>query len=226
MVNGRGAWNKNGMPPNGTAYYQLLTPEEVGSTPTKGQAYLAVNYGVKAIQERINELGYTPHLVVDGWFGALTNSGLIWAQKKVGVGADGQCGPHTATAFFWPIIKARATFTTINLSQVVGGIINHESAFDPGAVGYVDYNDIGLAQINLPSNQTITMADAFEYHLAIQYVATRMKNAYAAFSNHDAAIVSYNSPLWAQQWQATGKAPTTAAQAYVDAVKAWVPPTS
>ena len=220
MTHGRSAWTNVGMPANATGMYQLLHPITVGSQPHLGLSYRAVNYGVKVIQTRVNELGYRPLLKVDGDFGPQTSMGLIWAQHLVGVASDGQAGPHTMLAFLWPFIKERGGTN----AQVVGSICHLESGFDPGAVGYVVDNDLGLAQINLPSNPRVTEAEAFEYHFSLSYLASRIAHALASYSNRDAAIVSYNSPLWAQEWQAAGHAPNSTAQQYVDLVLAWTPP--
>lgn len=220
-AHGRGGWTKVGMPANGTGYYQLLRPVNVGSQPSVDDAHRAVMYGVKALQVRINELGYMPKLVTDGWYGPNSNGGMIWAQKKLGVVADGQCGPKTATAMFWPLIKEVAPAT---VAHSVGGICAHESMFDPGAVGYEDADDIGLVQINGPANPTLTEAERFDARLAFTYCGARLQAALNTYHNIDYAIASYAVPQWAVTWSQTGKPPNAAASAYVDYVKAWTPP--
>lgn len=227
MTNGRGGWSKVGMPPGASGYYQLLTPVNVGTQPELGPDYQAVNYGVRAIQNRINHLGVVstprpPTLAVDGHFGSTTDTALRWAQKKLGVAADGQFGPRTSVAFFWPVIQNITADATIQ--HTVGGICAHESSFDPGAVGYADPDDHGLVQINAPANPAITVAQAFDYRTAFSYCAKRIAAALATFQNLDVAICSYASPLWAQQWAATGHSPNQQMTDYVNYVRSWVPP--
>lgn len=220
LNHGRGAWTKVGMPPNGTGYYQLLNPIHVGSIIVPSLDYRAVTYGVKAFQKRINEMGWTPKLTVDGDFGLTTSTALHWAQKKVNVVVDGQGGPHTATAMFYPVLRKMNS----TVAPIAGAICHLESGFDPGAVGYVVADDLGLAQINLSSNPNVTEASAFDFRFALTYLTGRITAALNKYKNHDAAIVSYNSPLWAKEWEQTGKAPNSTAQQYVDLVKAWKPP--
>lgn len=208
------------MPPNGTNYYQLLEPIHVGTQPQIDANYLAVNYGVKAIQRRIGGLGYLPRPVIDGHFGAETNAALLWVQRKLGVVVDGQFGPKTSQAFFWPRIQAIAGPN----AHTVGGICSHESGFDPGAVGVTTPDDHGLVQINAPANPTITIAQAFDHNFAFTYCANRIAAALATFHNLDIAICSYASPLWAKQWFETGHSPNAAMTDFVNYVKAWQAP--
>ena len=223
MTNGRGAWTKTGFPTNGSGYYELLTPVNVGSTPNVDLSHRAVSAGVKAIQTRINELGYTPKLDTDGWLGPLSKAGILWAQAKVAVVADGQVGPRTMTALLWPVIKQIALPKGALIPQAVGGICAHESGFDPGAVGYQDPDDIGLVQINGPSHPTLTEAQRFDYRFAYGFCADVVANALATYKNIDAAIAAYAYPVWGQQWAQLGHAPNPAAQQYVDFVLAWRP---
>lgn len=226
-MTGRGAWTKIGMPSNGTGFYQLLSPIEVGSQPEVDFSHRAVWHGVKNLQQRINKIGYTPKLVVDGHFGATTNAAALWAQKKLGVVVDGQVGPRTCAALFWPAIYSIAAKSHPDLpilGQYIGGIAMHESGFDTGAVGFSTPDDWGVVQINGPANPTMTEDQRFDYHTAFQYAVDRIAAAYATYHNWDYAIASYASPLWAQQWAKTGIAPNPDVVKYVDYVKAWRPP--
>lgn len=233
---GRGAWTKTGMPEKvGTGYYQLLDPQ-VGAGDQADLSFRAVNHGVKAIQKRINNLAIELQhangdahpavtLKVDGHFGSASDAGLRWAQRQLHVTADGQAGPKTCTAMFVPVIRHLAgpqafLYGGVNVPTA---ICHLESGFDPGAVGYVVDNDLGLSQINLQSNPGTTEAEAFDFQYALKYLVDRVKHAYQSYTNKDAAIVSYNSPAWAKEWEKTGKAPTDAAQNYVNLVHAWTP---
>ena len=54
---------------------------------------------IRAQQEAVNELGFTPKLDVDGEWGPKTEAGVKWLQKKIGAGADGQWGNDTERLF-------------------------------------------------------------------------------------------------------------------------------
>ncbi|WP_248960018.1 peptidoglycan-binding protein [Sphaerisporangium perillae] len=51
--------------------------------------------GVKNIQRRLNELGWTPELGVDGVFGQGTDAAVKWFQSQNGLGPDGIVGNKT-----------------------------------------------------------------------------------------------------------------------------------
>lgn len=55
--------------------------------------------GVMGIQQAVNQLGYAPALVADGKFGMKTKAGVMWAQSKLGVTADGAWGAKTNAAY-------------------------------------------------------------------------------------------------------------------------------
>ena len=233
------------MPSNGTIYYQYVTPVNVGAAISPlpasdpgyaqdAQDYRAVNFGVKAIQTRINEMGFAnPNnsaLTVDGFFGTRTAWGIGWAQGKLGVGVDGQAGPITLKSMLWPVIKALPYNSTI--LHVVGGICQHESGYDPGAVGEPDPHDIGLVQINGPANPSLSEAQRFDYHVAFKYAADRIAAALGTPGyTLDAAIASYGYPSVAAYWVKSGTEtfPTNLALNqlaldYVHYIRNWVSP--
>lgn len=218
---GRGAWNSRGFPQNGTGFYQLLNPINIGSNPAIDQDHRAVNFGVQAIQTRINELSVFSSaihpLVADGWLGPLTAAGILWAQQHLGIVVDGQAGPHTMEALLWPVIEGYPN------AKIIGGICAHESAFDPGAVGSLDADDIGLVQINGPANPHMTEADRFDYHKAFQFCSDRIDAAMATYHNLSYAIAAYANPGWAVQWAKLGIAPNPQAVAFVNFVRNWKP---
>lgn len=233
-MTGRGAWTKRGMPSNGSQYYGLVKPVNVGSQPQLDQDHRAVMYGVKAIQRRINAMGFAnannAALVVDGVLADRTAWGIGWAQGKMGVGVDGLAGPITCRAIFWPVIKS-LPYSQITL-HTVGGICQHESGYDPGAVGFQDPDDLGLVQINGPANPGMTETDRFDYLTAFTYAANRITQALGTPKfTVDAAIASYGYPSVAQYWAKSGTetfpsnpALNQLALDYVKFIKAWVPP--
>lgn len=211
------------MPANGTGYYQLLTPVNVGATPAPDDAHRCVTYGVKAIQKRIDELGFKPVLDGDGWLGPKTAEGIVWAQRHIGVVADGQAGPHTMKALLWPVIVEVAAPKGMAVAHAVGGICQHESGFDPGAQGFQDPADIGLVQINGPSHPLLTIAERFDARLSFSLCASVVSAALAKYGKIEPAICTWASPVWGAEWARTGHAPNPAMASYVAFVLAWQP---
>jgi len=205
-MSGRGAWSNTGR--GGTLkrqsdlvtvpgpYYLLAVggPPLVGSaardtmkaghTPSLDQ--LAVNYGVKAIQKLLN-YGH-PTLVVDGVFGRATDAGVRGYQVKAGLKEDGSAGPHTLGRLLLPHIKRIGGSDW----EVVYGLLRNEGAFDPGAVGVIDEQDLGLAQINGRAHPDMTIEQRFDPFIAIQFNANYLANALAELGNVRDAVLSYN----------------------------------
>ncbi len=220
---GRGAFTRIGKD-NGSRYYEYIVGKPLdGRSPTKDVNYQAVNLGVKAIQDRINAYGYVPSLVADGIFGAKTKAGVIWVQKKLGIGADGIVGPATCRALFHDLVNFFSAINSVPPSHIYG-MTYLESVFDPGAVGYTTPSDRGLCQINLVAHSYVTVEQAFDPHFALNYTADRLEGARIQFSGKgpelqkDCSIAQHNSPLWAKQWYAAGVAPNEKIQKYVDLV--------
>ncbi len=53
---------------------------------------------VANVQAKVNAMGYTPALKVDGQYGPLTQAGVKWAQTKLGISSDGIIGDQTLAA--------------------------------------------------------------------------------------------------------------------------------
>ncbi len=214
----------------------------------------AVNRGVMQIQERINRLGFWPALKVDGILSLVTDFALGWAQGvKLGVKVDGVAGPTTCVRLFWPAVRAQTFYVLTDnkvapygekIARWVAGIAQHESNWDPGAVGFGTPQDLGLMQINGAYNPTITADDRFNYKLAFQYAAKRLDTDLHRSGYTDRlAICRYGYPSTAERWLAQGnenpppRTPDETDEEYaaivefnthivefVDQVLAWVPP--
>lgn len=84
---GQPRWTVSKPKPIGTAW-----PYKRGTLMRKGWENSA---GVRKVQDRLNDLGYRPKLVVDGDFGAKTLAGVRWFQKRERIQVDGIVGPVT-----------------------------------------------------------------------------------------------------------------------------------
>lgn len=229
---GRGAWTSNGMGNNGRYYMLVSSGVQVGSHAVTNPAldlacndYRAVNWGVKQIQTRCNELvkQATP-LVVDGWFGARTDTAVRAMQQRLGVNPDGQVGPATAKAMWRPLVVMSEGANGLN-NNYLGGIMSHESLYDPGAVGSITPGDKGLLQWH---NQAY--AQSFDYHWSIPQGALRFATAWRAYAGKGedlqiaCSIGQHNSPTQADAAYVAGKVPEdTAFAGYIaDVLRATV----
>jgi peptidoglycan hydrolase-like protein with peptidoglycan-binding domain len=223
VTQGRGAWTATGKD-NKSRYYEYILGKPMdGASPTRDVNYEAVNLGVKAIQARINALGYSPALVVDGYLGKASGAGIVWVQKKLGLYADGQAGPTTCKALWRDLIIWWCGYNQVPSSHVYG-FMALESTFDPGAVGFVTPSDRGLCQINLVAHPTVTVEQAFDPHYAINYTADRLEQARKKYSGKGVnlqtvcSIAQHNSPVAADAWYKTGTAPNEQIARYVELV--------
>lgn len=222
---GRGAWRRLGGllpdPPKSAGsvgYYRL----NVGSEIPVGSAWLrrtdvthhaeAVHLGVRAIQRLV---GATQ----DGWFGMETAGKVVAQQKKLGLGRDGIVGPTTMRALLLPVIMQIAAITGVPV-PILGGLLVHESALDPAAVG-VNGEDHGLAQINLAAHRdTVTLWDAMDPEYAIHWTAEDLAQEHDTWENRTTAdpwkiaIAHHNSPLLARRWAKTGVPPVVTGRVF------------
>jgi len=221
-LSGRGAWSSIGgtLSVDGTKagiYYRL---------PTSGTNYIgkniddtdqnqrAVKGAVKAYQAALNRrLGIK--LLVDGILGPVTSKAIFDYQKKVGEYVDGVIGPKTSKSLLLPDLqKTVRNYQTAYPGHteitwvIVCGIISNESGWDAGAVGYVDDEDLGLAQINGPSHPQYSEAQRLDPMVAFPFVFNYLRESldYVSIVTIDDAIASYNLGVGgASNWIKAGR---------------------
>lgn len=165
----------------------------------------AVNYAVRAIQRGMN-YRVDSGLVLDGVFGPKTRDAVMLWQKTLPTTANvtpwGGVGSDSVKAMYVPNLKKIAG----DLYGPCYGLIQMESSWDIGAVGYSDPNDLGLGQINGPSNPDLTVADRFDVTISLTYVSDRLRNATSDFGGDlRTAIASYNLGAGgARTWKKAG----------------------
>lgn len=241
MAKGRGAWPKTGtggtLAPSAIIkgktipgpYYMLAGTGEtkVGASKTNLNE-LAVNHGVIALQVLAQRYfanvtdGRT--VPITGVFDAKTKAAMKDVQKRAGLVSDGQVGLKTAKVLIMPLIKD----TGKDLWPLVYGIVKNEGGFDPGAVGRMDNNDLGLAQINILSHPDVSFSNAFCPSFAMKWLTTYFTDAIAKFKNIDDAIASYNLGAGGtRQWIKAGRpdiwvregVPDRPVRAYIERIK-------
>ena len=229
---GRGAWTRRGFPAEFTKMYRRhLVAPATGAEPDKNQDFLAVHYGVLAIQNLLNYNGWVlDYSTGPGIFGPKTDKVVRSFQAARVPPADGIAGPNTLRALLRKPIKEQQTIYGIP-DNLLAGLIAQESGYDPGAVGYITPSDLGLVQINTAVHP-VTVEQAFDPFYSIPWAARRISSKYKDFLGDgaqapddfirlcwDCAIASHNSPVLAQKWYAAKTPPTEKIFAYVQNVR-------
>lgn len=222
---GRGAWNAKGVGGTlkfdarkksivpGPYYMKHSDPNQTiglraallraASRPVEFE-YLATWHGVIGIQALCSNYLERP-VLLDGLFDQKTEQAVKDVQRKANLVQDGIVGKTTMRTLLTPVVQSASRSANVQWDIVLGLIFN-ESAFDPGAVGVLDPNDIGLAQINLLANPNVTISDAFCPSFAIRYVVNRLSAANAVFKNEDDTIASYNLGMaGTREWISLGR---------------------
>lgn len=165
----------------------------------------AVWFGVLAIKKALQELGYTPDtLILNGRWGPAIVEGTLAYQADNGLTQDGIIGPKTAKVLFLPWVKQAGDFHVCRW-EVASGIVQNESAWDPGAVGGSDSDDHGLCQLNAPA-QKFGLDQSFDPKIAIGRLYEIMDRNLVKFGNERDALASYNlGTKGCQDWIAAGR---------------------
>lgn len=238
---GRGAWNNAGV--GGTKKFKdAKSPgpyyfDRVGyDQGTRDNNELAVWNAVKVYQKALNK-AQGSKLLVDGLYGTSTTRVMTEYQQKMVVKDPtvvvwGGIGPETSKMLLYPILSE--TFTKYNTNSrltaiIVSGIINQESNWDAGAVGYVDDNDVGLAQINSKAHPEFTFEQRLQPEVCFKFVIDYMDDSLKLLDNNIRdSIASYNLGVGgARKWIQAGRpaiwkpTPTSAprnVKAYIDTI--------
>lgn len=211
--NGRGAWpnrgyggtkeiGRNNTVRPGPYYLYAQGDRKVGGFGADSEFInrRAVHYAVKAIQRAVNrEAIGMDNIEVDGVFGIGTEEGVRrWQESYTEQHPDsdltvwGGIGQASAKALFLPLLN---DVVSAKYRNIVCGYVLNEAGWDPGAVGYIDPGDLGLAQISaiVRKDKGITEEDCFKPITAFKYIEQRFTEALETFDGviRD-AIVSYN----------------------------------
>lgn len=243
-ANGRGAWTRMGIDFDYRYALSKDPAQRIGTRAHISLDHWAVAAGSYAIQLRLIKLGYMEPLADTerGIFGPRTVAAVKAFQESstdpdggAKLAVDGTVGRSDARALFTPVILAAERRYDIP-GRLLLGETNHESALDPGSVGYFiyypDYRgvDRGMSQINSKSNAQVTWEQAFGPEFSLDWSAKRLRTYFEQYNSRypsqddsvlwDAAVCAHNNPSAASKWAAQGYAPTDAAAKYVGSVKA------
>jgi hypothetical protein len=168
----------------------------------------AVHGGVLAIQGALNR-HRSAELQLTGVFDIATRDAVADYQRAEipELLPWGGVGSSTAKPLFQMDIHTVCEARDFEEWEVVCGVVQNESAWDPGAVGFVKPVDIGLAQINGEAHPTMNEQQRLEPIFAIDFIISYLTNAMRALSGDvDLAIASYNLGLsGARRWDSMGR---------------------
>jgi peptidoglycan hydrolase-like protein with peptidoglycan-binding domain len=215
---GRGAWPASGrggtLALDGTpgGYYLYRAGSAIvgsGGLAAADLDHRAVAYGVKAIQFALRWHGST--VIADARYGPATATAVAAFQKTVSAQpyvdtvhpADpaGVVGKGTAFHLFAPMANAYAQRAGVPVG-VAHGIVELESAWDPGAVGGTTPQDLGLAQWRTPlehDGELVDEAKAFDPFTALRLLAQTQAAFYASLKHWGLTIAAHHAPAWAQE---------------------------
>lgn len=224
MAEGRGAFRFIGKD-NGENFYKFVKGLPLdGTSPEKGFNYEAVTLGVKSIEARLVELGYS--LKIDGSYGPKVKAAVKDFQTKNGIPDSGEVGYTTGPALWKPVIAEAGADRPFG-PEFIFGLMKQESGGDPGAVGELHPPDRGLWQFNMEADPDVTPDLAHDFRWATDAVYKRFGGAWKKYSGKgynlrlDCSIAQHNAPGWADQWFDIGTAPNDQIQGYVSRVKAF-----
>lgn len=153
--------------------------------------------------------GFMPEMPVK-WTGNLTD---VANANEI---SHGRFGPYQME-----VLRASAKYRVP--WQLIWGIIQHESSWDPNSVGDNGLSH-GLAQIYAPQHPEVTRAQADDPSYAIDWVAHNLYNHYygvggnVALNDWALAVLAHNWPAEAIRLKKPGTTPDPKAAAYIEAV--------
>lgn len=218
---GRAAWTSRGGAITLTGrqgYYAYVAGEPlVGSAGIHAADldHRAVAWGVVAIQAALNWHAQKTVVVPDGVFGPGTAAQVAAFQKAqhrypftdTAHPADpsGAVGKGTAFALFSPVLTAYCEGSGVP-AGIAHGVVELESAWDPGAVGSTTPQDEGLAQWRVPmTHDGVAVDEAYAFGLfsSLKLLAQSMEDVYRSVGHWALVVMAHHAPAWAQITAAT-----------------------
>jgi hypothetical protein len=209
-MNGRGAWTTYGKA-NKSIYYVFNPPQPLdGSNPSGAIPELwveSVRYGIVAIKRLLNEQGND--LPLTPKWNREAHDAAVEFQIRAELPSDGYVGPLTMEWLLRPTMLSIAAEHKVH-PRWLYGFCKSESGFDPGAQGWENPPDSGLAQFNVEAT-AVTKEEAYRPRRALTLLARRWKHSLDKYESEDrrltldCAIAQHRSPAAADKWFATGR---------------------
>lgn len=177
---------------------------------TDGRNDERLGAGILAIKNELRYTGFDREAMVGDlpYYGSSVANSVKDFQKAKGLVVDGQVGAKTAKELFRKRINAIEDDHDLPRGTL-GKKISLESAFDPVALGGVDPDDTGIAQINLRIHSSVSKAQAYDPAFALGWAARYVRSQYEGIEDQldimKAARASYNiGQTYARQWLLAG----------------------
>lgn len=221
---GRGSWSKRGMRTTHGMYERGCS---WGLSSCDTQDKWAVNRAVLAVQILLGKNGYpVAYQSAPGVFGPLTDASTRAFQEKYVAPADGLVGPNTSRALLRKFVAEQERLNGIP-DRLLWGQIGAETSWDLGCVGYYTPQDLGICQMSMYYNASMSPDQAMDPLYVIPISARRLRtrfNEYRTMTTDvtmawDGAVLAHNSPVRARAYVSTGVYPTAQAADYVAKVR-------
>lgn len=209
LINGVGAWRVPKF------YGQGMT------MPTKPEDIKRTKLAIIGIQRELILQGFLaqPDKPLNGSWGQKSHDAVKQYQKDNHYVIDGRIGAKSVVRLF----KHHFDFCQYVLGipdNLLMGLCRLESALDPGAQGFIDNRDRGIAQFNSYYHPNVSDEIAYSRpDLCIGIAANMLKDAYDKYGTWDCAIAAHNNPTKAKLWSQTTVAPDEQIAKYVQLVR-------
>lgn len=163
--------------------------------------------GLRAFKQEVVYVGKGRGVVIDlPVFGDQIDASVRELQAAWSHTVNGRIGSTFARYLFWTRANRDALSRGIP-NRLVHKLITLESVHDPVAQGFADDRDEGGAQIHMPFNPDVTVAQAWDPAFYIPFVADRLVDSYNYVGKDwDGAVAAHNvGSETARLWVVAGK---------------------
>lgn len=167
-----------------------------------------LGYAFLALKKELTYNGFGKNLIMNPVFGEAATNRTKEFQESVGLTPDGTIGRITARELFRK--RVQEIEQDYGLPHgTLGKKFLLESAYDPVAIGFVDPDDTGIAQINLRIHTGVSLEQAFDpefsFGWAAEYVKDNRDRIIREVNVLKAARAAYNIGVeYAKRWMLDG----------------------
>jgi hypothetical protein len=158
-----------------------------------------LGWALRSLKYELAHNGFQGEMILDSpLLGDAADHQIRLFQASRALIVDGQAGPRTLAA----LLAGRCAFAESGARLPAGTIyqiVGHESSFDLGAIGSVDYLDRGCTQKHLFAGGSVNLSQAIRPALAIPRLASQLARIRDAF-DLDTAVASWNVGEGGAEW--------------------------